>query len=449
MSSRNAQAKNLLIGFLNLLILIGFALALKKITIETGWQWAGMINFSLAFVLLAAFLSSQLLQLLHLPKISAYIVTGIIAGPYISGFLSIETVNHFRLINDLALSFIALSAGGSLHLTFLKSRKRAVGLNIVLQTLLVVGLVLLFMMLSGHRFDFTRNMSTLQITAFGILAGTISVARSPSSVMAIINECRASGPFTDTIMGVTVALDVLVIVFFTLSLTAVKMLLGSSGVNGFAIPALILEILFSILTGLILGKGVAWYIHKIRHDLPLFLVFTAFSVTRIAFWLTRFMEQQYGFHLNMEPLLICMSAGFFVRNFSPSGFIFNDTLDRMALPIYVLFFSVAGAALNLHALKACWPLALCLAGIRMLGIGLGSWMAGRSIGDPALHNQYGWMAYLTQAGVAIGLAQLAERQFPEIGVYLTTVILAVISINQVIGPVTFKLALKQVGETVK
>jgi Kef-type K+ transport system membrane component KefB len=419
---------------------------LKQVEIRSDWQDAGMIDFSLAFVLLAAFLSSQVLQNLRLPKISAYIVTGIVAGPYLTGFLSLETVGHFQLINDLALSFIALSAGGALHLTFLKQRRRAIALNIILQTAIIFALVLLFIGLAGPWFAFTRHLTGLQIMAFGILTGAISVARSPSSVMAIINECRAAGPFTDTVMGVTVALDVLVIVFFTLSLTAVRMLLGNSGLDGYAVMALILEIGFSILIGLLLGKGVAWYIRKIGHDLPLFLLFLAFSVTRISFWLVHFMQQQYGFHLNMEPLLICMSAGFFVRNFSPAGFVFNDTLDRMALPIYVLFFCVAGAALNLEALKACWPLAVCLTGIRMAGIALGTWIAGKTAGDPALHNRCSWMAYLTQAGVAIGLAQIAERQFPEIGMYLTTVILAVISLNQVIGPITFKFALQRVNE---
>jgi hypothetical protein len=320
-------------------------------------------------------------------------------------------------------------------------------LNIVLQTLITFGLVLLFMVLMGHWFTFTRNMTMLEIIAFGILVGVISIVRSPSIAMAIISECRASGSFTDTVMGVTVALNVLVIVLFTLALTFVKILMGNKGIDAYVLVALMLEISVSILIGLILGKGVAWYIRKIGHDLPLFLLFTAFGVTRISLWLTLFMQQQYGFHLNMEPLLICISAGFWIRNFSSGGFVFNDTLDRMALPIYVLFFSVIGATLNLQALKDCWPLALCLAGIRMGGIVLGTWIAGSLGGDPALHNRYGGMAYLTQAGVAIGLAQLAQRQFPEIGVYLTTVVLAVISINQVIGPISFKLVLQRVGES--
>ena len=123
-----------------------------------------------------------------------------------------------------------------------------------------------------------------------------------------------------------------------------------------------------------------------------------------------------------------------------------DSLDRISLPIYVLFFSLAGASLNLEALRATWPLAVCLAGVRALGIFGATWLAGTLSRDPPGHNRIAWMAYLTQAGVAIGLAQLAERQFPEVGLYLTTVVLAVITINQVVGPIAFKMALNLVGE---
>lgn len=444
------ERKNLLISLLALFMMTAFAAWLKTLAIESSWQRAGMINFSLGLVLLAAYLSARILNGLRLPRISGYILTGIIAGPYITGFLTVETVRQFQLINDLALSFIALSAGGALHLRFLRSRSKVILLNIVLQTLMVFGLVLLFVMVAGAWFGFTRRLSSLQIMAFGILAGAVAVARSPSSAMALINECKASGTFTDTILGVTVALDVLVIVIFTLALTSVKILLSGGGMIDFHhFTALFMEISVSILIGLILGRGIAWYIARIGHDLPLFLLFLAFSVTKISLWLTHFMENHFGIFLNLEPLLICMSAGFIVQNFSTAGTFFMDTLDRMALPIYVLFFSVAGAALNLEALRACWPLAVCLVGIRMAGIALGTWLAGTLVGDPAQHNRVGWMAYLTQAGVAIGLAQLAQRHYPEIGIYLTTVVLAVISVNQVVGPITFKIALNRVGEAKK
>jgi len=118
----------------------------------------------------------------------------------------------------------------------------------------------------------------------------------------------------------------------------------------------------------------------------------------------------------------------------------------MSLPIYALFFSIAGASLNFNSLILCWPLALCIVGVRMAGLFSGSWLAGVISHDPPVYNRNAWMTYVTQAGVSIGLEQLAASQFPEIGVHLNTVVLAIIAVNQIIGPVTFKMALHRVGE---
>jgi Kef-type K+ transport system membrane component KefB len=158
------------------------------------------------------------------------------------------------------------------------------------------------------------------------------------------------------------------------------------------------------------------------------------------------MEANFAISLHLEPLLICIGAGFTVRNFSESGNDFMAGLERISLPIYILFFSLAGASLNLDALRMTWPLAVSLTVVRAAGIFGATWLAGKLNRDPPLHSRVAWMAYLTQAGVAIGLAQMAEGHVPEIGMYLTTIVLAVISINQVVGPITFKMSLNMVGE---
>ena len=136
------------------------------------------------------------------------------------------------------------------------------------------------------------------------------------------------------------------------------------------------------------------------------------------------MEAHFAVSLHLEPLLICISAGFTVQNFSKYGYIFMEAMERFALPIFVLFFSIAGASLNLDALLKTWPLAAFLVVIRTLGIFGSTWVAGILNRDSSQHRRIAWMAYITQAGVAIGLAQLAQRRFPELGVYLTTLVLA-------------------------
>ena len=447
MADLHQSKKNLITYILTLLIVTLFAFWLRNLDIESSWQRAGMINFSLGFVMLAAYMSAQVLKIARLPLISGYIIVGIIAGPYASGFLTNDMIARFGFINDIALSFIALTAGGALHLQFLKKRRKIIVLTILLLTLVVFGFVFMFFVLMGNHFSLTRNLSSIQIIAFAVLVGVIAVARSPSSAIAIISESRASGPFTETVLGVTVVMDVLIIMIFTVALTAARIILsGSEMADTQVFVAVFIEMTISFFLGALLGKGIAFYIDRIRHDLPLFLLFLAFGVSKLSLWLNNSMGIYFDVHLHLEPLLICMSAGFTVQNFSKTGSYFMGSLDRISLPVYVLFFSLAGASLNFEALNVCWLLALCLAVVRVTGIFCATWLAGTIAKEPPRYNRSAWMAYLTQAGVAIGLAQMAEREFPGIGVYLTTVVLALIFVNQVVGPVTFKAVLNLVGE---
>ena len=429
-------------------LMIVLAVCLKSIEISTPWQKAGLINLSIGFLLLTAYVAARILNSVKLPLISGYIFTGIVAGPYVTNFLSAEMVNQLRLIDDLALSFIALTAGGALQIKSLRVLLKSVLFNSLFQSLAVFGLVFFFIITVGPYFETTRNLSPMMRVILGILLGVICIARSPSSAIAIISECNAEGPFTETILGVTIFLDVLIIILFTVAMTISQLLLSGGTAIGFGdFFALSLQLAASLIIGTALGKGITFYIEKVGHDLFLFLLFIAFAVTKTAFWLSHFMKNHYHVYLHLEPLLICMSAGFVVQNFGSAGPYFMKSLHRMSLPIFVLFFTLAGAALNLKSLALCWPLAVSLVFIRMAGIFSGSWFSGVLSRAPKLHSNTAWMAYLTQAGVAIGLAQLARQEFRLIGDYLTTIVLAVISINQVLGPITFKAALNRVKES--
>jgi hypothetical protein len=119
----------------------------------------------------------------------------------------------------------------------------------------------MFFVFMGNYFSLTRNLSSIQIIAFAVLIGVVAVARSHSSAIAIISESRASGPFTETVLGVTVAMDVLIIILFTVALTATKIILGGSGMMDTQIfMAVSMEMAVSFFLGALLGKGISFYI---------------------------------------------------------------------------------------------------------------------------------------------------------------------------------------------
>jgi len=431
----------------SLLLLAVLAVWIRGIDLSSGWKQAGWMNFSLGFVLIGAYLLAKVLKWARLPLISGYIFAGILAGPYVTDFLNGEMVSRLGLINDLALSFIALTAGATLDLRAFRGRGHLVAANLLLNIVVVFAVVGLFVILTGRWFGFTRQLSSMHLAALALLLGAIAVARSPSSAIAVISECRAAGPFTDMVLGVTILIDVLIIILFSIALSVCRVLLSDvAGADFGVLGVLGVEMLVSLALGVCFGFAISFYIRRAGHDLALLLLTFGVAVTKISLWLGHLMDAHFELDLQLEPLLICISAGFTVRRFSRVGHEFLESLERSALPIYVLFFTLAGASLNFEALGQCWMFAACLVLFRTAGLFGAAW-AGKAIpGNAAAHNSSAWMAYLTQAGVSIGLAQIAQRQAPEIGVYLTTVVLAVIAVNQVVGPIVFKAALNRVGE---
>ena len=384
--------KILIIYLITLLAMAMFGVWLKSIEAESSWQQTGQVTFTLGFVLLGAYLIARLMRTAGFPLISGYIVAGIIAGPYITGFLTEKAVDQLRLVDDLALSFIALAAGGSLHFNSLRKRLKAILLNIALLILVVSVLVFSFVFLFGGCFGFIKTLSSAQIMALALLLGVIAVACSPSSAIAVIDECRATGPFTEMIMGVTVAVDVLIIILFTLVLTVTKLMLSTTGVVDYSVfVALSIEITVSFIFGILLGKGLSYYIFKVGHDLPLIILVTAFAVAKASLWASQVMEQNFDISLHLDPLLICISAGFTVQNFSETGQKFFESLERISLPVYVLFFSLVGASLDLRALQITWPLAVSIAVVRITGIFCATWVAGTLNGDPPQIKSVAWM----------------------------------------------------------
>jgi len=422
----------------------------KQIPVESSWQVGGSINITLAATLLCGFLTAELLSHIGIPKITGYILAGVMAGPHVTQFLDFATVEKLQLINEIALSFIALHAGAALDRALLSGRTVALGLNLILQSILVPLLVFGAIMAAAPLFAFTAQITQTQLLALALLSAIIAIARSPSSAMAIITECRARGPFTETALGITVAMDVLVIILFTAAMAILSPLLDGSDTRGWHQAGILsLELTGSLAIGALLGVGIRAFYKYVGKDHALFLLFIAFTVTRLSELTGHQISAVTDLHLSLEPLLICITAGFVVRNATPFGEELEEDLMRLSLPIYVLFFSVAGASLNLSALAACWPLALILAGSRAAGLALSTWIAGRMAGLPAPECRLAWMAHLTQAGVAIGLTQIIARKDPTTAAYLTTLTLAVITLNQFIGPITFKRALILTGEAGK
>jgi len=283
--------------------------------------------------------------------------------------------------------------------------------------------------------------------AVAAIFGVISTARSPSSAIAVIREVGARGPFTDTVLSVTIAMDMLVILFFAVVVSVGQgTILPGQSMDLMFLAVLCLELVASVLLGLGLGKAVIYLVQRLEVELPIVMAAMGFVVLRFCHLLGEYLQVTHDVRLNIEPLIICMSAGFVVQNLSGRGEAFLRAMDRISLPIFVIFFAITGATMNLKVLMQGWHLGLAIVGARLAMIWIGSYASGRLAGDPPLTYRNAWLGFVTQAGVSLGLISEVVRRFPEVGVQVQSILIAAITVNQVIGPVMFKHVLSKVGE---
>jgi Trk K+ transport system NAD-binding subunit/Kef-type K+ transport system membrane component KefB len=409
-----------------------------------------LLSLILAFVLisLASNDVGHLFQRWKMPLITGFLFTGILAGPYFLGLIPKETPTSLGFIDEVSLAVIAFAAGSELYLPEVRGRLRSIawvttGLVGVTFTVGAIAFVLL-----SPAIPFMSDMDVRGRIAVGMLAGAILVARSPSSAIAIVNELRAKGPFTSTVLGVTVLMDVVVIVLFTVAFSVASGVMSGRGFDVSSIVILVGELGISVVIAVGLGHAIHMMLKRVdslvaRDSLLLLAGYATFAGSGA---LHEFSVEHGPVALHLEPLLICMVAAFYITNYTNSRIGLSRTLHGVMPAIYVAFFTLIGASLELDVVAKTWPIAVALFTIRMSTILIGSYAGSRIAGDPPAHSRVAWMSFVTQAGVALGLAKGVGIAFPDWGPSFATTMIALIVLNQVVGPPLFKWAVFLVGE---
>jgi Kef-type K+ transport system membrane component KefB len=344
-------------------------------------------------------------------------------------------VEALRFIEEAAVALIGLAAGSELTLDALRrgrvSLARLASGTIVFP-LLAVSLVVLSV---SPWFPLTRHQPLGDAVVVALVLGTLAAASSPAVTMAMMSELDAHGPVARALLGITVVKDVAVALLFALVLALGKALTSAGALNVAVAGTAILLLLGSAAAGTLLGYALGQYLGLARRESGVFLVAMAFVAAEVA-RLT-----------HLETLIIALAAGFYLENFAPlEGERLRRELKRGSLPVYVAFFALTGAGLRVGVLADLWPWILLLVGLRLVGLRYGLLWAGRHSSVTPVLARRGWLALISQAGMALGLAQLARRAFPEWGVSLETLIVAMIGVHEVAGPICFRTALVRAGE---
>lgn len=399
-------------------------------------------------IALAARQIGDILKNTGLPLISGFLFTGIITGPYVLDLISAEAVRSLRFVDEVALGVIAFAAGSELYIKELRHRLKTIAwitTGLVVSTFSITSIV--FFMLSGFM-PFTADMPLPARIGVSLLAGAIFVARSPSSAIAIVNELRAKGPFTQTVLGVTVIMDVVVITLFATNSSIADALFTGLRFNFGFVLLLATELLCALVLGILVSRVLVrlLYFSLAPWIKTAGILLTGYLVFELSAGIRSFTHSRLPFEILLEPLLICMIAGFLTGNASRLRKEFLSLLSTIGPPVYIAFFTLTGASLSLDILAKTWPVALALFLARGAAIFAGAFLGSLKAGMPARDSSISWMAYITQAGVGLGLAREVVVAFPEWGMSFATIIIAVIFLNQILGPPLFKKAIRLMNE---
>jgi Kef-type K+ transport system membrane component KefB len=416
-----------------LILLLG---AMQLIALAAPFGGAGRSILVFGFLILAAYSAGELAVNFRLPKIVGYMIAGAVFGPFAAGVVRPAEVQALNPVGDLAIALIAFIAGAELDLGEL--RRRGVSLLKVTGTELGVTFVAIFLALILMRtwIPFLAGANWVVVLAFGGLFASVAIVHSPAVTIALLTETRAHGPVARTTLGVVLVADVAVVLLFSVALSLAQALVpsGARGVGSLAATAW--EIGGAFPVGLLIGLAIVGYLRITTSDLFLFAILATFFGLEVA----RLMHT--------EPLLTLLITGFVAKNFSRhgSGQLLREAMERSAAPVFVVFFALAGAKIELPELARLWPLVLPIALVRAGGIRVGTRLGARWARLPANEARPLWMGLISQAGVAIGLVTVASASYPAAGGEMRTLLLTLIAMNETVGAILFRRALHKAGE---
>ena len=391
-------------------------------------------GLALGITLIAAYLAGALLERFRLPKVTGYLLFGLVCGPYLLNIINRPMARELQLFNGLAVALIAFIAGLEINVARLRPRLASLGTlgAVIIGTMYVVLFATFWVVWPW--LPIAPDATPAVRAALAFLLTAVVASFSPTVTIAVVAESRSAGILTETTLAVVILADLVLILMFTAAMEAVRVVAGGTSEVGLLATAS-WEIFGSLAFGAMVGAFFSLYLRAVGREMTLVLVGVCalLSVAARA--------------LHFEPVLAALAAGLVVENVAPpQGDTLKRAVERGALPVLVIFFVAAGASLQLDALETIGLVALAVAALRALVAWAGAAVGARLAAQSPPVSTHLWSGLIPQAGVTLGLTLIAAQEFPEWGARFQTLMVSLIAINQLVGPVLFRNALARAGE---
>lgn len=384
------------------------------------------LYYKLAMAFVFAYVMAKILGIFKLPSVTGYLIGGLILGPSFFKLIGPQEVKIIEFVNDFALAGIAFNIGSAFLWDDFKKLGKEVMLITFYEVLVVVVLVFLVMFLILR-----------QSFVFSLIIASMSAATAPAGTMMVIQQYRAKGPLSDTILPITALDDVLGVIVFGVSLSIAKML----GTNeGFSIFKLFYNPLKEIVLAVIIGFVLALIFSRLRRFIKNedddLVAHIALLMANLAL----------SYKFQVSPLLSAMVLGGVICNLVPHSIRSFTNLNRFMNPFNLLFFAFAGASLDLKVLGSIGLMGVTYVLARGIGKWAGATLGAHRAGSIDTVKKYIGLALLPQGGISIGLSMIVARELPEFSHEVITVILFSVLVFEIMGPIFAKIAIEKAGE---
>ncbi len=382
----------------------------------------------IAIMLFAALIAGKIVKQMKLPNVTGYLVIGLLIGPHCLGLLTEELLGKMNIITEFALGCIAFSIGAEFRIKFLKKIGKApvvIGILEGVGAVIVVDTILLIM---GYNITFALAM------------GAIASATAAASTLLIVKQYKAKGPVTETLLPVVALDDAVALMAFGISMAVAKVV---SSRGEASLGKLLMEPVWELFGGLIFGAllgilmVIAVHYYTGRGN--------RLAITALMICACVGISDMVGF----SSLLACMMLSTVFVNLSGHTQKIYEPLDRITPPIYMMFFIISGASLDITIIKSIGVVGAVYVIGRVVGKVIGASLGARISKAPKPVRKYLGYTLIPQEGVAIGLAASAAASLPDYGARIKTIVLCGVVIYELIGPIITKATLKRAGEITK
>ncbi len=415
--------------------------------------------FKAAIILLIGFIGGLIAKRLKLPNVSGYLVLGLLLGPSLGiiipgyqGFITTEDQDTLRFISEIALSFIAFSIGSEFNLKALRKSGKDINTITIFEVGFVVAIVFLALffipkpapIMNGYQ-PFSKNN-----IAVGLVLASMSAATAPAATLMVMRQYRAYGPLTKKVLPITALDDIYGIIVFGFFISFAQILVTTSTIPLFLMIAkpfieVIGSLLLGILIGFLLTKAIGKQ-EKTRDDLQILTIIAVLITTGSIFIINNYFKT---FNLALSALLANMATGMIIVNYAKRSDQIFSSVNDFTTPFYVMFFTLAGASLNLGILKnsaLIIVLALVFIIARAGGKYLGAYTGSHVTKQKPAVKKYLGIALLPQGGISLGLLVVVFAQMYDFYPVISTVIMLSILFFETSGPIFAKIAITKAGE---